>query len=75
MEKKREETRARNELVISPFARNSMQQKEKSNRGSLSCGKIRPIKPLVKMGIREVKPLISPSSKLNVSSGSEEENG
>ena len=52
-----------------------MQQKKKSNRRSLSSGKIRPIKPLVKMGRSKVKPLISPPSKLNVSSGLEEENG
>jgi hypothetical protein len=52
-----------------------MQQKEKSNRGPLSCGTIRPIKPVVNMGRSEVKPLISPSSKLDVSSGSEEEDG
>jgi hypothetical protein len=52
-----------------------MQQKEKSKRGYLSSEKIRPIEPLVKMGRNEVKSLISPSSKLNVSSGLEEENG
>jgi hypothetical protein len=52
-----------------------MQQKEMSETGPLSCGTIRPIKPLVKTGISEVKPLISPSSKLKVSSGSEEEDG
>ena len=50
-----------------------MQQKEKSRTGPLSCGKLRPVKPLVKMERSEVKPLISQSSKLNVSSGSEEE--
>jgi hypothetical protein len=55
--------------------KHSMQQKEKSKTGPLSCGTNRPIKPLVKMGRSEVKPLISPSSELNVSSGSEEEDG
>jgi len=52
-----------------------MQQKEKSKTGPVSCGTIRPIKPSVKMGRSEVKPLILPSSKLDVSSGSEEEDG
>jgi len=52
-----------------------MQQKEKSKTGPVSCGTIRPIKPSVKMDRSEVKPLISPSSKLDVSSGSEEEDG
>jgi len=51
----------------------SKQQKEKSKRGSISGGKITPMKPVVKTGRSEVKPLISTRSELGLSSGSEED--
>jgi len=48
-------------------------QKENSKTGSLSGGKRRPTEFVVKTGRDEVKPPISPSSDLSVSSGSAEE--
>jgi len=44
---------------------------ETAKKGPLSGGKSRPIKPVVKTAGIEVKPLISPSSELSVSSGLE----
>jgi hypothetical protein len=51
----------------------SKQQKEKSKRESISGGKLTPIKPVMKTGRSEVKPLISPTSEFGLSSGSEED--
>jgi hypothetical protein len=59
---------------VSPVARNTISNKRKRAKGgSISGGKLTPIKPVVKTGRNEVKPLISPRSELGLSSGSEEE--
>lgn len=47
----------------------SKQQKANNKTGPLCCGKSKPIKPMVKTGINEVKPSISSWSELGVSSG------
>jgi len=52
-----------------------MEQKENNKTGSLSGGKPRRTELVVKAGRKEVKPPISPSSDLCVSSGSAEEDG
>ena len=52
-----------------------MARKETSNTAPISGGKHRHAEPVVKTGINEVKPPISPSSDLGVSFGSEEEDG
>jgi hypothetical protein len=49
--------------------------KEKKQNRTPFWSKIRPIKPMVGKGRSEAKPPISPSSELDVSSGSEEETG
>jgi hypothetical protein len=52
-----------------------MEQTENSKTGPLSGGNLRPTEPVVRTGRNEVKPPISPSSDLGVSSGSAEEDG
>jgi hypothetical protein len=52
-----------------------MEQKENSKTGPLSGGKLRPTELVVKTGKNEMKPPISPSRDLGVSSGSAEEDG
>ena len=51
----------------------SKQQKANNKRWPLCCGKSKPIKPVVKTEINEVKPSVSSWSELGVSSGYEED--
>lgn len=44
-----------------------------NKRRPLSCGRSKPIKPVVKTGRNEVKPPVLSSGELGVSSGSEED--
>jgi hypothetical protein len=55
--------------------RNSKQQKGNSKRGTLSGGKNRSIRSVVKTGSSGVKPLISSPSEIGVCWGSEDKNG
>jgi len=68
--------RRRQEIVVKSLSEKcSMQQKENSKREPLAGRKSSPVKSVVRTAGREVKPSISPSSELVVSSGSEEEDG
>ena len=58
-----------------PFCeKNSKQRRETAEEGHF-CGRSWPVKPVLKTGTSGVERAMSPSSKLGVSSGSEEEGG